>query len=83
MNIRILDPHGVLQEGEIHFKSSKNLKDPIDDCNPNILLGDVLVGSISAKRSHCLIHIRARSTAILVDYPRTSGRRAQRLFSFA
>lgn len=43
VNALNIDPCDVLKEGEIHFKSTKNLKDPIDDPNPNILLGDVLV----------------------------------------
>ncbi|KAH9885398.1 RNA dependent RNA polymerase-domain-containing protein [Cubamyces lactineus] len=37
------DPYGVLEEGQIHFKSTKELKPPLNDLNPNILLGEVLV----------------------------------------
>ncbi|OSD01194.1 hypothetical protein PYCCODRAFT_1392370 [Trametes coccinea BRFM310] len=37
------DPYGVLGEGEIHFKSTKDLKSPLEDLNPNILLGEVLI----------------------------------------
>ncbi|OBZ68489.1 putative RNA-dependent RNA polymerase SHL2 [Grifola frondosa] len=37
------DPYGVLEEGEIHFRSSQNLKDPLEDLCPNIITGDVLV----------------------------------------
>ncbi|CDO77267.1 hypothetical protein BN946_scf184753.g17 [Trametes cinnabarina] len=37
------DPYGVLKEGEIHFKSTKDLKSPLEDLNPNILLGEVLI----------------------------------------
>ncbi|KAH9948208.1 RNA dependent RNA polymerase-domain-containing protein [Amylocystis lapponica] len=33
----------VLEEGQIHFKSSQNLKDPLEDISPNILTGDVLI----------------------------------------
>ncbi|PIL31184.1 RNA-dependent RNA polymerase [Ganoderma sinense ZZ0214-1] len=36
------DPYGVLNEGEIHFKSTKLLKE-VGDLNPNLLLGDVLI----------------------------------------
>ena len=38
-----LDPTGKLKEGQIHFKSSQYLKDPLENFNPNILTGDVLV----------------------------------------
>ncbi|KAI0327690.1 hypothetical protein GY45DRAFT_1256557 [Cubamyces sp. BRFM 1775] len=37
------DPYGVLEEGQIHFKSTRELKPPLEDLNPNILLGEVLV----------------------------------------
>ena len=39
----VTDPAGVLKEDEIHFKSTKNLKDPLEDMNPHQLLGEVLV----------------------------------------
>lgn len=42
-DLRRLDPYGVLKPGEIHFRSSKDLKPALEDLNPNILLGDVLV----------------------------------------
>ncbi|KAM5539858.1 hypothetical protein V8D89_006361 [Ganoderma adspersum] len=38
----IPDPYGVLREGEIHFKSTKPF-DYVDDLNPHLLLGDVLI----------------------------------------
>ena len=41
--MRESDPFHILKEGEIHFKSTKNLKDPLEDPTPHILLGDVLV----------------------------------------
>ncbi|KAI0673977.1 RNA dependent RNA polymerase-domain-containing protein [Trametes maxima] len=37
------DPHGVLKENEIHFKSSKDLKSSLEDSHPKMLLGEVLV----------------------------------------
>ncbi|TCD64750.1 hypothetical protein EIP91_003672 [Steccherinum ochraceum] len=37
------DPYGVLNEGEIHFKSSRNLRDPLEFQYPDILTGDVLI----------------------------------------
>ncbi|KAH8094650.1 RNA dependent RNA polymerase-domain-containing protein [Cristinia sonorae] len=37
------DPCGVLNEGEIHFKSSRNLRDPLVYQCPDILTGDVLI----------------------------------------
>ncbi|TBU58167.1 RNA dependent RNA polymerase-domain-containing protein [Dichomitus squalens] len=39
----IPDPYGILNEREIHFKSTKNLKDPLEDMNPHQLLGEVLI----------------------------------------
>ncbi len=36
------DPYGILNEKEIHSKSTKALKD-VGDLNPHRLLGDVLV----------------------------------------
>ncbi|KAI9067175.1 hypothetical protein FKP32DRAFT_1609566 [Trametes sanguinea] len=44
------DPYGVLGEGEIHFKSTKDLKSPLEDLNPNILLGEVLVTAVQHER---------------------------------
>ncbi|KAI8980566.1 RNA dependent RNA polymerase-domain-containing protein [Trametes punicea] len=37
------DPYGALNEGEIHLKSTKDLKSPLEDLNPNIVLGEVLI----------------------------------------
>ena len=43
-NIFLSDPYNVLHENEIHFKSSKNLKDPLSHMKPNQLINeDVLV----------------------------------------
>ncbi|KAH9923183.1 RNA dependent RNA polymerase-domain-containing protein [Epithele typhae] len=39
----IPDPTGSLEFGQIHFKSTKNLKDPLKDMDPKIVLGDVLI----------------------------------------
>ncbi|RDX50511.1 hypothetical protein OH76DRAFT_1348782 [Lentinus brumalis] len=39
----IPDPKGVLKEGEIHFKSTKDLKDPVEHSQPHIILGEVLI----------------------------------------
>lgn len=39
----VIDPYGVLEEGQIHFKSTQNLKDPLEESNPTIVTGDVLV----------------------------------------
>ncbi|OSX67200.1 hypothetical protein POSPLADRAFT_1127992 [Postia placenta MAD-698-R-SB12] len=39
----IPDPYGVLEEGQIHFKSTQNLKDPLEESNPTIVTGDVLI----------------------------------------
>ncbi|KAI0829054.1 RNA dependent RNA polymerase-domain-containing protein [Trametes gibbosa] len=37
------DPFGVLKPGQIHFKSSENLKPALEDLHPNIVLGEVLI----------------------------------------
>ncbi|KAI0701242.1 RNA dependent RNA polymerase-domain-containing protein [Cerioporus squamosus] len=37
------DPHGVLKEDEIQFKSTKDLKDPVEHSQPHIILGEVLI----------------------------------------
>ncbi|KAL4242442.1 RNA-dependent RNA polymerase [Abortiporus biennis] len=39
----IPDPWNVLKPGQIFFKSSKLLKDSLEDDNPNYILGDVLL----------------------------------------
>lgn len=41
------DPFGILEEDEIHFKSSQDLKDACLDLNPKSVTGDVLVGRVS------------------------------------
>ncbi|RPD82709.1 hypothetical protein L226DRAFT_35401 [Lentinus tigrinus ALCF2SS1-7] len=37
------DPYGVLKEGEIHFRSTKDLKDAVEHSQPHIILGEVLI----------------------------------------
>ncbi|KAH9923676.1 RNA dependent RNA polymerase-domain-containing protein [Fomitopsis serialis] len=39
----IPDPYGVLEPGQIHFKSSENLKDPLDGSGANMITGNVLI----------------------------------------
>ncbi|KAI0937310.1 hypothetical protein AcV5_005250 [Taiwanofungus camphoratus] len=39
----IPDPFGVLEEGQIHFKSSQDLKDPLEDASPRTITGEVLI----------------------------------------
>lgn len=38
-------PNGVLEPGQIHFKSSKNLKPALEDLHPTIIKGEVLVST--------------------------------------
>ena len=40
-----LDPYGVLQPHEIHFKASDALKDPLEGPSPNLITGNVLVNN--------------------------------------
>lgn len=42
-NLVIADPFGYLAEDEVHFRSSKELGDPLVDSNPFLVTGDVLV----------------------------------------
>lgn len=49
--ISVLDPYGVLRPGEIHFKASDILRDPLEGPSPNIITGDVLV-SYNSEISH-------------------------------
>ncbi|KZT02230.1 uncharacterized protein LAESUDRAFT_662372 [Laetiporus sulphureus 93-53] len=39
----IPDPIGVLEEGQIQFRASQNLKDPLEDASPTVITGDVLI----------------------------------------
>ena len=38
-----IDPYGVLEEGQIHFRSSQPLRESLTSLDPHQLLGDVLV----------------------------------------
>ena len=42
----VIDPVGVLNEGEIYIRSSKEIGDPMESTDPFTFLGDVLVGVI-------------------------------------
>ena len=41
-----LDPHGVLEEGQIHFRSSEPIINPSTGEQTDIILGDVLVSCL-------------------------------------
>ncbi|KAH7886339.1 RNA dependent RNA polymerase-domain-containing protein [Phlebopus sp. FC_14] len=49
------DPYGVLEEGEIHFRSSSMITDPVTGAQFDTVMGDVLVKAIShPKLNHYL-----------------------------
>ncbi|KAI0370069.1 hypothetical protein BV20DRAFT_1075995 [Pilatotrama ljubarskyi] len=62
------DPYGVLKEGEIHFKSTKDLKPPLEDLHPNILLGDVLIYRNPNRLPSDVQKVRAVQHESLADY---------------
>ncbi|KAI0352282.1 hypothetical protein OH77DRAFT_1428830 [Trametes cingulata] len=62
------DPYGVLEEGEIHFKSTKDLKPPLEDLQPNILLGDVLIYRNPNRLPSDVQKVRAVQHESLADY---------------
>lgn len=41
----LLDPWGVLNEGEIHFRSSQNIVEGCLYLDPKTIVGDVLVST--------------------------------------
>ncbi|PCH34325.1 hypothetical protein WOLCODRAFT_135643 [Wolfiporia cocos MD-104 SS10] len=64
----IPDPIGVLEEGQIHFKSSQNLKDPVEDSMPMILSGDVLIYRNPARVPSDIRKVTAVAHPALADY---------------
>ncbi|KAI0756131.1 RNA dependent RNA polymerase-domain-containing protein [Daedaleopsis nitida] len=62
------DPYGVLEEGEIHFKSSKPLKDSIGYEYPNILLGEVLIYRNPCRLPSDVRKVTAVRHAALAEY---------------
>ncbi|CAL1694877.1 unnamed protein product [Somion occarium] len=64
----IPDPHGVLKEGEIHFKSSKGLKDATMNFDPNQLFGEVLLYRNPCRLPSDIQKAKAISHPKLADY---------------
>ncbi|KAJ3558083.1 hypothetical protein NM688_g1122 [Phlebia brevispora] len=62
------DPFGVLAPGEIHFKSSQYLKDPLKHLNPNTLTGDVLIYRNPARLPSDIQKVHAVDCPELADY---------------
>lgn len=60
---RSADPYGVLEEGEIHFKSSQDLKDGCQHLHPKLVTGDVLVSPLK-HRMFCRLLTSNSSTGI-------------------
>ncbi|KAF7799757.1 hypothetical protein EIP86_010999 [Pleurotus ostreatoroseus] len=57
------DPYGVLQPGQIHFKSSHQpLKDPLQFLNPHTLTGDVLHPELAEYVDVIVLYIRGGRT---------------------
>ena len=55
-----VDPEGVLNEGEIYFRSSKEISDPMESTDPFTFVGEVLV-------SNWTLHVNMCSQASMLD----------------
>ncbi|KAI0669320.1 RNA-dependent RNA polymerase, partial [Trametes maxima] len=64
----IPDPYGVLNEGEIHFKSSQNLKSSLEYPQSKTLLGDVLIYRNPCRLPSDIQKVTAVCCADLSDY---------------
>jgi len=64
----IPDPYGVLEPGQIHFKSSENLKDPLDGPGANLITGDVLIYRNPARLPADIQKVSAVAHPQLNDY---------------
>ncbi|KAF7790007.1 hypothetical protein EIP86_000955 [Pleurotus ostreatoroseus] len=63
------DPYGVLQPGQIHFKSSHQpLKDPLQFLNPHTLTGDVLIYRNPARLPSDIQKVEAVEHPELAEY---------------
>ncbi|KAI0088874.1 RNA dependent RNA polymerase-domain-containing protein [Irpex rosettiformis] len=64
----IPDPTGLLEEGQIHFTSTKYLKDPLVDANARTIVGDVLVFRNPARVASDVQKVTAVSIPELSQY---------------
>ncbi|KAI0271441.1 RNA dependent RNA polymerase-domain-containing protein [Gloeopeniophorella convolvens] len=62
------DPFGVLEEHQIHFKASQELKDPITETNPCSISGPVLVSRNPARVASDVQKVQAVEHKALEDY---------------
>ncbi|THH01293.1 hypothetical protein EW026_g1385 [Hermanssonia centrifuga] len=62
------DPLGVLEEGQIHFKSSQNLEDPLESLHPNNITGEVLIYRNPARVPSDVQKVIAVSHPALAEY---------------
>ncbi|KAL6307807.1 RNA dependent RNA polymerase-domain-containing protein [Sparassis latifolia] len=62
------DPYGILDEGEIHFRSSQDLKHGNEDLHPKIILGDVLIYRNPARVPSDIQKVTAVACSKLSEY---------------
>ncbi|KAI0307660.1 RNA dependent RNA polymerase-domain-containing protein [Multifurca ochricompacta] len=62
------DPFGVLEEGQVHFRSSQELKDPLTETNVYSILGPVLVSRNPTMLASDIQKVEAIEHEQLVDY---------------
>lgn len=62
------DPYGLLQENEIHFKSSQDLRDACEYVNPRSITGDVLIYRNPARIPSDVQKVRAVCRPEYADY---------------
>ncbi|EKM56512.1 uncharacterized protein PHACADRAFT_118286 [Phanerochaete carnosa HHB-10118-sp] len=62
------DPYGLLEEDEIHFKSSQDLKDACEHLNPKSVVGDVLIYRNPARVPSDVQKVRAVCRPEYADY---------------
>ncbi|GJE86474.1 RNA dependent RNA polymerase [Phanerochaete sordida] len=62
------DPYGLLEEGEIHFKSSQDLRDACEHLNPKSISGDVLIYRNPARIPSDVQKVRAVCRPEYADY---------------
>lgn len=65
-----VDPLGVLNEGEIHFRSSQDIVEGCLYLDPKTIVGDVLVRAVVCHTRKSMLTLR-RSTEIPLVWRRT------------